>query len=156
MRSQPRNDGRTQPALRGKSSGTRLRIGPGEAHNTSVLHRPTRFLVTARFLVVMAALASSGFADLQASATAMACCAKTDYTCARMSGPDDCCQHMGHVVPAPPAAFSAGFQLAQPVVAVISPLRIDVTLSRLDSHDAVPAFKRPHDPPHLHTYSLLI
>jgi hypothetical protein len=121
-----------------------------------VRHRATQILIMARFLTVMAAVAMSCFADLQASATAMACCAKTDYTCARMSGPDDCCQHMGHIVPAAPAGLTAGFRLFQPAVSVIFPVAIDATLTMLDSHDAAPAFKRPHDPPHLHTHILLI
>jgi hypothetical protein len=86
----------------------------------------------------------------------MACCAKTDYTCARMSGPDDCCQHMGHVVPAAPAGLGATFRLAQPAVAIVAPAVIEAALSRVDSLNVVSAYKRPHDPPHLHTYSLLI
>jgi hypothetical protein len=109
-----------------------------------------------RFLMVVAAMATSCFADLQASATAMACCAKTDYTCARMTGPDDCCQHMGHAAPAAPAGLTDGFRLAQPAVALLSPFTIDATLSSLDSYDVVPVFKRPHDPPHLHAHILLI
>jgi hypothetical protein len=133
-----------------------LRIGQVEAHNTSVLHRATRFLVTARSLMVMAAVAMSCFADLQASATAMACCAKTDYACARMSGPDDCCQHMGHLVPAAPAGLTPGFRLVQSAVAVISPVTTDAALSRLDSDHIAFGFKRPHDPPHLHAHILLI
>jgi hypothetical protein len=133
-----------------------LHILAGEAQNTSVRHRATQFLVTARFLLVMAAVATSCFADLQASAAAMACCAKTDYTCARMSGPDDCCQHMGHVVPAAPAGLTASFRLLQPAISVNSPVAADATLVRLDSPDVLAAFKRPHDPPHLHTHILLI
>jgi hypothetical protein len=99
-----------------------------------------------RFLMVVAAMATSCFADLQASATAMACCAKTDYTCARM----------GHAAPAAPAGLTDGFRLAQPAVALLSPFTIDATLSSLDSYDVVPVFKRPHDPPHLHAHILLI
>jgi hypothetical protein len=127
-------------------------------HNIFVLllRCAIRILAATRSFVILASVAMTCFADLQASATAMACCARTDYTCASLSGPDDCCQHMGHGAPTVVAGTSANFRLVQSTAAVVSPGLIDATLSLVRSRDAVPAFKRPHDPPHLHAYSLLI
>lgn len=99
---------------------------------------------------------ANGFADLQAAATAMACCAKTDYKCAGLNAPDDCCQRMGHTAGGATAGTlsSAGPSLA-PAVAIVLPFIVDLT-SAYAHLDSAPAFKRPHDPPHLHPYSLLI
>jgi hypothetical protein len=133
-----------------------LHVGPAGGHNASVGHPATRLFVTARSVMVILAVAVSGVADLQASATAMACCAKTNYACARTSGPDDCCQHMGHTAAATPASAPASFRLVHPIVGVVAPVVIDSASSTLCSHDAIPAFKRPHDPPHLHAHILLI
>jgi hypothetical protein len=121
-----------------------------------VYGRIKRLVVANALLFVGLSMVAAPLADLRGSAEAMACCAKTDYTCAGMSGPDDCCQRMGHVVPAAAAGLTDSFRLAQPPVAVISPVATDVTLTRLDSADVLPAFKRPHDPPHLHAHILLI
>ena len=124
------------------------------AHNPSVLRAP--LLVFARVLFVTVSVGVMSFADLRASATAMACCAKTDYTCAGLSAPDDCCQHMGHAAHASPAGPPSGFRLFQPVVSIGSPILTDPPSPTWDSGDAVSAFKRPHDPPHLHAHCLLI
>ena len=76
--------------------------------------------------------------------------------------PDDCCNQMGHTSgPSPvgtilslPTVHSA----SQPFVATavtIAPSFIATVRPALApvAHDA---FKRPHDPPHLHPFSLLI
>jgi hypothetical protein len=93
---------------------------------------------------------------LQLSADAMECCAKTEYECAGIQTPDDCCQTMGHSlhdaaattpqsqlnIPAPLLAVAAAVAVALPEGSVrTAPLDI---------------FKRPHDPPHLHPVPLLI
>jgi hypothetical protein len=61
---------------------------------------------------------------------------------------------MGHVVPVAPASLTAGGHLLH--AAVLSAIPTDSTLSGLDAHEVGSAFKRPHDPPHLHTHILLI
>ena len=86
----------------------------------------------------------------------MACCAKTNYTCAGISGPDDCCQHMGHTAHGVLAGTVSDTRVLQPSVAIVSPAFSDVALSTFRSVETVSTFKRPHDPPHLHTHILLI
>ena len=106
-------------------------------------------------MVVVAAMVVSSFADLRAAAAAMACGLKTNYACAGLSAPDDCCKHMGHTS----EASAAGTLLTplavgpavQPIAREVVP---EVDLPSGDPVDG--AFTRPHDPPHLHTFSLLI
>jgi hypothetical protein len=87
----------------------------------------------------------------------MACCAKTDYSCAGMQAPDDCCRNMGHAsahqvpgtvsnqhpLPTPPAiTVNVGAGMLAPIARVAPAVGL--------------AFIRPHDPPHLHSFALLI
>ena len=105
--------------------------------------------------ILIATVVSATASDLGAILTAMACCAKTNYACAGLSAPDDCCQRMQQAAPrstastiptAPaagaPATLSKPSALAMraPAEPVLAPL----------------SFVRPHDPPHLHTFALLI
>ena len=93
-------------------------------------------------------------ASARASITAMACCAKTKGDCAGVKTPDDCCRGMGHVDAGP----TSNTPQRQPTLnapslhAVLSPIS--------DATGSTPvisvAFKRPHDPPYLHTFDLLI
>lgn len=96
-------------------------------------------------------------ADLRSAAEAMDCCAKTSYECAGFRTPDDCCNQMHQgtsgtvpsTVAAAPNPLDASMTAA-PDAAVSLPTRIRrVEAAALD-------FIRPHDPPHLHTFSLLI
>src|SRR5262249_273867 len=107
------------------------------------------------FLVVAVAVVLFGSAaDLLASAATMACCEKTDFTCAGMRTPDDCCRSMKHAgrndfaatrsVPAMDAHHAA----VLPDRPGVDPIVVDEAF--------VKAFKRPHDPPHLHAFNLLI
>jgi hypothetical protein len=87
----------------------------------------------------------------------MACCAKTDYSCAGMSGPDDCCQHMGHGAHAvTPGTLSSTRALLLTTVAVVPLFGGATTPLASAAIDSVSSFTRPHDPPHLHPYNLLI
>ena len=105
--------------------------------------------------MVVASVAVSSFADLRAAATAMDCCLKTDYACAGLSAPDDCCKRMGHTGEASAPGTLVTAPSVGPAVQAISPEVVPgLDLSSRDPFDAV--FKRPHDPPHLHTFSLLI
>lgn len=119
------------------------------------MQRRSRLRVITRTLVVVASIGVSSFADLRAAATAMDCCLKTNYACAGLSAPDDCCQHMGHTR----ETTAAGTLVTAPAV---GPARQPVA-PELGPDPGVPtrdpvagAFTRPHDPPHLHTFSLLI
>jgi hypothetical protein len=106
--------------------------------------------------LVAVACAVGELSDLRVAAAAMACCAKTDYSCAGLRTPDECCQTMGHA-PAHPVAATLAGQSTQPgaMVATLPPASqlLPVTLS---TSLRLPESKRPHDPPHLHTFSLLV
>ena len=121
-------------------------------HNESV-RTLGRIFVAALALLV----AASAFADLRSAATVMACCAKTNYQCAGLSGPDDCCQGMGHVVHrATPGRLDTPDPVVSAAASLVSPFiveRVEVP-GLLRPSDM--AFTRPHDPPHLHSFSLLI
>jgi hypothetical protein len=116
-------------------------------------------LTTRIIFAVMAGLIVIGDANAaRASMLAMACCAKTHGECAGVKGPDDCCRGMGHVSADPAKTtppnrptvdtLSACAVLPQPALAAAA-------IGWSSASDAV-AFKRPHDPPHLHTFALLI
>lgn len=119
------------------------------------MQRRSRLRAITPTLVVVASIAVSSFADLRAAATAMDCCLKTNYACAALSAPDDCCQHMGHT----PETTAAGTLVTVPAVGpALQPVAPEVVPDRgVPSSDPVAdAFTRPHDPPYLHTFSLLI
>jgi hypothetical protein len=101
-------------------------------------------------------LAANRLADLRSSATAMACCLKANNQCAGLSAPDDCCKRMGHTAS---ATVAGTLPTAQPVgvpAIAIAPLStFDASFGPASTNSDF-AFKRPHDPPHLHPYSLLI
>jgi hypothetical protein len=126
------------------------------AHNGVVQRRIRHVAAATSLLLVILSLAVSPFAALQDSAAAMACCAKTDYTCAGLSAPDDCCQHMGHSTHAvTPATASATRELLIAMIG-IAPVFAAETAVPSDRLGTASTFTRPHDPPHLHSYSLLI
>jgi hypothetical protein len=134
-----------------------LDSGQPSAHNGFVRRRLRRFFVLSSLMLVVTSLAASPLAALRASAAAMACCAKTDYTCAGVSAPDDCCRQMGHtasgVTPGTLETARASSVLA---IAIVPPLAARDAASSPVVLDSVSAFTRPHDPPYLHSYSLLI
>jgi hypothetical protein len=118
--------------------------------------RMRRFAIASSLLLAVLALALSPLAALRDSAAAMACCAKTDYACAGLSSPDDCCQHMDHAAHGvTPGTVSAARELLIPISAIVQSFATD-TAAASDPLDTVSIFTRPHDPPHLHSYSLLI
>jgi hypothetical protein len=109
-----------------------------------------------RLLALLAAslMLCAGAADLLASAAVMACCQKTDFTCAGMRTPDDCCRSMRHAGRPGPATARSVVPLDPHPVAIL-PER--PTREILAAGPApVPSFARPHDPPHLHAFVLLI
>jgi hypothetical protein len=107
-------------------------------------------------LFVACSMAATAFADLESALTAMACCAKTNYQCAGLGGPDDCCQRMGHTAGRITAVtLSSANPLLVPAAVIIPTFIVEPTSAPAPLNPG-PAFKRPHDPPHLHPYSLLI
>jgi hypothetical protein len=99
--------------------------------------------------------ASLDLAELRDGAAAMACCAKTDYSCAGMRAPDDCCRSMGHAASHQTPATIEKHQPLPTVTAILADLgpQVFVSLARVAP---ITAFTRPHDPPHLHPFALLI
>ena len=91
------------------------------------------------------------------SSRAEACCAAMRGECAGLSTPDTCCQTRQFA--ASPDLTSTAPGLAQ--VDIASPLPIPTSyrsdgLGSARDRSARDAFKRPHDPPHLHGFPLLI
>lgn len=108
-------------------------------------------------LIVGLAVAAGDVAGARGSMTAMACCAKTHGDCAGVKAPDDCCRGMGHVV-AGPTSNTPPTQprLDYPVLhAILAWTTIHSPAASAPLFVAV-NFKRPHDPPHLHAFALLI
>jgi hypothetical protein len=106
--------------------------------------------------LLASSLAASSLADVRSSATAMACCIKAHNQCAGLSAPDDCCERMGHTSGVSLAGtLSSGQPVVIPpaILATLPPVNLSL---RLDAPNSDFAFKRPHDPPHLHPFSLLI
>jgi hypothetical protein len=109
-------------------------------------------------LLVPSAVVADDLIRVSLSADAVACCAKVK-DCASLQGPDACCQTRQQ---APGQGFDSSLPdsrvaLFSPAVAVVLPS----TAAAFQWHDAREAFaalsfKRPHDPPHLHPYNLLI
>jgi len=100
---------------------------------------------------------TNDLADVFSSASAMACCAQMDYRCAGVTPPDDCCKRMGHDAsrPAPSTAASTHDRGTKAPIAIVPPPSITRSLES-DRAFVSAAFARPHDPPHLHAFSLLI
>jgi len=122
--------------------------------NRDVRHRLRALVAVAVLLAVSSA--ANELSDVRSAAAAMACCAKTDYQCAGLRTPDECCKRMhhspGHVAPSTAPVERNGS--AAPAVA---PLPVAyLPFSRESVVATSPDFTRPHDPPHLHAFSLLI
>ena len=85
----------------------------------------------------------------------MACCKAGHRTCGRMTSASDCCKSRQQTAPTSPVAKQVDVAVVIALPASVPALFALVTESRLD----VPAdgtWKRPHDPPHLHAFSMLI
>jgi hypothetical protein len=117
-------------------------------------------VAVACMLILPFAVISDDLIRFGLSADAHRCCASTNGDCAQLNTPDDCCQTQqqaashGYTSLAPNTRlqFVAGMDVTAPVEHarnLVQPPHV-VELSPLD------AFKRPHDPPHLHSFPLLI
>jgi hypothetical protein len=114
-----------------------------------------------RTFIAFAILVAVGFgademSSMTSAAAAMACCAKTDYSCAGLSAPDTCCQRMHHAASHSTPSTAAATQAIDGalVIAALPPTLLVRSTSAWTRVNV--EFTRPHDPPHLHTYSLLI
>jgi hypothetical protein len=111
---------------------------------------------SAASVLLACAIATTALLDIQSWAAAMACCAMADYECATVGGPDECCQSGGHAVASATAAPPpSSVSLPALMFAVISAIPVP-PLEPFERLLASAAFKRPHDPPHLHPVPLLV
>jgi len=110
-------------------------------------------------LVLPVAVTSDDLIRFALSADAHRCCASTKGDCARLSTPDECChtqeraisQGYTTVCPDSRPEFVSNLELG---LSAEYP-RFDVQLFAITADGSL-AFKRPHDPPHLHPFPLLI
>jgi len=108
-------------------------------------------------LLLAVVLAGSGLDGFRASMKAMACCARTHGACAGLDSPDDCCRRKGHTSSSAASAVPTTRDEVAPIAFVaIMPIASAVAWPSSRQSIAEPAFKRPHDPPHLHPVPLLI
>ena len=116
-----------------------------------------RALKTVAFWMALLAVGSAtiDLSELRNGAAAMACCAKTDYSCAGMQAPDDCCRSMGHAAAHQAPATIEKHQPLPTVTAIPADFGSQV-FNSITSVVTITAFTRPHDPPHLHPFALLI
>ena len=94
-------------------------------------------------------------AATRAARAEMACCKAGHRTCGQMTRAGDCCKVGQHEASGIAVAKQIDAAVVIALPASVPALFALVTDSRLN----VPldgALKRPHDPPHLHTFSLLI
>ena len=118
-----------------------------------------RHLVRLQKLVVVLIAFAAAPNDLVAahfSMDAMACCAKTHNECAKFRTADDCCRSMGRGVSATASMLPDGRTDHVGVTLAILPAVDSSATVALAAVSPAPAFKRPHDPPHLHPVPLLI
>jgi hypothetical protein len=110
----------------------------------------------ALLLLLPLASAAHDLAAMGASARAHACCAKTRYACAGLRSADDCCKRMGQAVPPAPATKTDAQALDADTTGIIVRVQPQFLADASGHRSANDSFKRPHDPPHLHTFTLLI
>lgn len=110
-------------------------------------------------LLLPAAVTSDELIRFALSADAHRCCESTNGACAQLSTPDECCHTQEQAIgqgyttigPSSRLQLIPNLTLGLPAEFV----SLGVELSAI-TNDAVLAFKRPHDPPHLHHFPLLI
>jgi hypothetical protein len=87
----------------------------------------------------------------------MACCRAAKGACAGWKSPDDCCQTRDIAVASvAPAPLTAARNAAAPPVAWLPFVPREHRSVTAAGPAATFPFKRPHDPPHLHAFTLLI
>jgi hypothetical protein len=103
--------------------------------------------------IVLLAIAWIDGAGLEFQARAMACCAHRKHCGGgSVSAPDKCCERMGHAAPAKTGTIVQTSHVVALVPTVFAPAPIVESASIPHCRD----FVRPHDPPHLHAFALLI
>jgi hypothetical protein len=106
--------------------------------------------------VLAASVSTSAFAEFREANAALHCCAKTQYACAGVGTPDDCCRKMHHRSSrtTPPVVRTS--TVGHDAAILAPPLAPFFAVVVRDHFRATSHSNHPHDPPHLHTFSLLI
>jgi len=119
--------------------------------------RRSSTIVHLRVLLLILSVATANVAEWASSSKAMACCAKTHNRCAGLKSPDDCCKGMGHSIASATVATVKALKVsaAPDLAARVAPpeTAFDQATGARAARENI---KRPHDPPHLHTFPLLI
>lgn len=136
----------------------RFDVSPTWDDNETV--SPLRIISAVCLLVVPPAMICDDLIRFALSADAHRCCAATAGTCAQLSAPDECCQtrqqatSQGHDAVAPDARVTT--HTSQPLAVIALPIAATVAAPAIAAQSSRATFKRPHDPPHLHPFPLLI
>jgi hypothetical protein len=117
---------------------------------------PRSSKIIATVLLLVLAAAANDLAAMRASMRAHACCAKTRHACAGVKSPDDCCKRMGHTAAPAPATTRSSDGIDAPAIVSIADHDTIAATTHPFAAVSIDSFKHPHDPPHLHTFSLLI
>ena len=89
-----------------------------------------------------------------AIAEQMACCKGGHHACHKPESAADCCKQVAAASPMPVA--TAVDHVVLPAPANIAVVFVDEPSSTIGNDVAADSSKRPHDPPHLHAFALLI
>jgi hypothetical protein len=119
-----------------------------------------RFVALICALLVPSAVVADDLIRAVLSGRAMTCCASMEGDCAGVRTPDSCCQTRKQAAgPGLTTTAPSVRDNVLPCIAVDLPpivfSSIDDQTPRVDSGGR-DLFKRPHDPPHLHVFHLLI
>jgi hypothetical protein len=113
----------------------------------------SRAAVRCAAAIVLLLIAWIDGAGLEFVARAMACCAHRQDCGGDLRAPDTCCERMGHGAP---AKTGTTVQSAHAVALVPMALAVPAPIVEPAPISHRPDFIRPHDPPHLHPFALLI
>lgn len=89
-----------------------------------------------------------------AVAEQMACCKARHHVCHKQGSAGGCCKKVGAASPSPVATATHFVAIAAP--RAVPAIYVQDLTPSVGSPLAAPSIKRPHDPPHLHPFALLI
>ncbi len=91
------------------------------------------------------------------AAEQMACCKAGHHTCGQNGSSSDCCKKKGTAVSRVGiSTLTAHYEFNSPLAVALPVDYAPVNRAAVSSDVTAISFKRPHDPPHLHSFALLI
>jgi hypothetical protein len=124
------------------------------AQSGQMFGRGKTLLVT--LAVLAGSVSTSAFVEFGNANAAMHCCAKTQYACAGVGTPDDCCRKMHHRSSRATPSIVRQSTVGHDAAILAPPLTPFFAVVVRERFQAAFDWNHPHDPPHLHTFSLLI